>query len=216
MILSARDASDLAVILREAALAEILPRFRRLGEDAVRTKSGPLDLVTDADEAAERRIAVALAARFPGCFVLGEEAAAADPGLLDRLEEAELAIVLDPIDGTFNYAAGVPLFGTMAAMLVRGEVALSAIYDPMGDDAVLAVRGEGAWLERPDTGRRSDLAVAAPVSPRSDPISFVGLSSRLEALRYDLPGQSPRQVLTANLDLRPRSFGNPKSHRQEG
>ncbi|MEY4858906.1 MAG: hypothetical protein RLZZ235_1073, partial [Pseudomonadota bacterium] len=74
MSISATQAADLALLLREASRAEILPRFRRLGADAVRAKSGPLDLVTDADEAAERVITAGLEKLFPGCVVVGEEA----------------------------------------------------------------------------------------------------------------------------------------------
>lgn len=161
MRFSARDAVNLAAILRDAALAELRPRFRRLESGEVRAKSGPLDLVTAADEAAERRIAASLAAAWPGSVIVGEEAAAADKRLLGRLVEAELAFVVDPLDGTFNYAADVPLFAVMAAALVRGEVVMAAIHDPMGDDTALALRGEGAWVEEP-SGRRRDLRVAAP------------------------------------------------------
>ncbi len=162
MKFSARDATDLAGLLRDAAQAEVVPRFRRLAAGDVRTKAGPLDVVTEADEAAERHIFAALIARWPGCVVVGEEAAAADAGLLARLDGADLAFVVDPIDGTFNYAAGVPLFAVMAAAVVRGEVVMAAIHDPMGDDTALALRGEGAWTCSPD-GRRSDLRVAAAV-----------------------------------------------------
>ncbi len=69
--LSVQQAKDVAVLLREAARAEILPRFRRLPAGTVRTKSGPLDLVTEADEAAERRIASGLVRLFPGATVVG-------------------------------------------------------------------------------------------------------------------------------------------------
>jgi fructose-1,6-bisphosphatase/inositol monophosphatase family enzyme len=156
-----RTATDIAELLRDAARAEIMPRFRRLGAGDVRFKTGPLDLVTDADEAAERLIAAGLAARFPGCVVVGEEGAAADPALLDRLAEAELAFVVDPVDGTANFAGGLPLFGCMAAAIVRGEVVAGWIHDPLGDDTAVALRGEGAWIESPD-GRRTPLRVAAP------------------------------------------------------
>jgi len=161
MTFSTADAVDLAAILRDAALAELRPRFRRLESGEVRTKAGPLDLVTAADEAAEHRITASLAAAWPGAVIVGEEAVAADKRLLDRLDEAELAFVVDPLDGTFNYAAGVPLFAVMAAAVVRGEVVMAAIHDPMGDDTALALRGEGAWVEEP-SGRRRDLHVAEP------------------------------------------------------
>ncbi len=152
----------LADILRDAARAEVMPRFRNLDAGAVRAKSGPLDLVTEADEAAERVITAALLRHFPGCVVVGEEAASADRRLLSGLADADLAFVVDPIDGTANYAAGLPLFGTMAAAIIRGEVVAAAIHDPLGDDTAMAVRGEGAWTETPD-GARRDLHVAAPV-----------------------------------------------------
>ncbi|MBO1075288.1 inositol monophosphatase family protein [Roseomonas marmotae] len=157
-----RMAGDVATILRDATRAEILPRFRRLPAGAIRTKSGPTDLVTDADEAAERQITRDLLARFPGCVVVGEEAQAADPGLLARLAGVDLTFVVDPVDGTANFAAGVPLFGCMAAAVVKGEVVASWIHDPLGDDTAVALRGEGAWIEHPQYGR-TELKVAAPV-----------------------------------------------------
>ncbi len=191
---TSRDATALAETLRQVSQSEIMPRFRRLDAGAVRLKAGPLDLVTDADEAAERALIAALATQFPGALIVGEESAAADPGLLDRLAAAELAVVLDPIDGTYNYAAGVPLFGVMAAVLLRGEVALAAIHDPMGDDTALALRGEGAWIERPD-GARSDLHVAET----ADPAKMTGLVSRQflpEPLRGTVCGNMTRFAAT--------------------
>lgn len=162
MKLSAAQASGIAALLREVAQAEILPRFRKLASGDIRTKSSPLDLVTEADEAAERRMTAALSARFPRAMILGEEATAADPGLLTRMLDAELCFVLDPVDGTANFAAGVPLFGVMVAAVHHGETIAGWIHDPMGDDTVIALRGEGAWVETPEGGRQ-DCRVAAPV-----------------------------------------------------
>ncbi len=188
MTLSLHALSDLDLLLREAARAEILPRFRRLAAGDVRTKSGPLDLVTEADEAAERWIEAGLGRLFPGAVVVGEEATAADPALLGRLEDAELAFVVDPVDGTANFAAGVPLFGVMVAALRRGEVIAAAIHDPMGDDTALALRGEGAWIAAADGGR-ADLVVAEPV-PLAE---MTGAAS----WRYLPPAQ--RALVCANL-----------------
>jgi fructose-1,6-bisphosphatase/inositol monophosphatase family enzyme len=162
MTCSAADLATLAELLREAGRTEIMPRFRRLGDGAVRQKTGPLDLVTEADEAAERQLTEALGCWFPSAVVIGEEATSADPARLRLLADADLAILVDPIDGTANYAAGLPLFGVMAAVVVRGEVVAAAIHDPVGDDTALALRGEGAWIETPD-GQRVALRVAVPV-----------------------------------------------------
>lgn len=109
------DTRKLAAILAETALAEVMPRFRNLPEGSVRGKSSPRDLVTDADEAAERLIAARLAKLHPGAVLIGEEASARNPALLNMLVDADLAFLIDPIDGTRNYVAGLPLFGMMIA-----------------------------------------------------------------------------------------------------
>jgi fructose-1,6-bisphosphatase/inositol monophosphatase family enzyme len=161
---SVRDTAELTQVLRAAARVEIMPRFRKLEVDSVRTKSGPHDLVTIADEAAETLITEGLSRLFPTALIVGEEAASRDPALVGKLAEADLAIVVDPIDGTSNYAAGVPLFGVMAAVISDGEVVASVIHDPVSDDTAVAVRGEGAWSETAD-GARISLRAAAPVDP---------------------------------------------------
>lgn len=163
MIGAARSA-DVAALLREASRAEILPRFRRLAQGEVRAKSGPLDLVTDADEAAERVIEAGLTRMFPGCVVVGEEACAADPAVLDRLADADLAFVVDPVDGTANFAAGLPLFACMVSAVAKGEVVGAWIHDPLGDDTAIALRGEGAWIADPQGRHMADLRVATPVT----------------------------------------------------
>jgi fructose-1,6-bisphosphatase/inositol monophosphatase family enzyme len=196
MKFAARHAVDLAAILRDAAQVELRPRFRRLEDGEVRSKSGPLDLVTAADEAAERRIAASLAAAWPGALIVGEEAAAAEERLLARLGEAELAFVVDPLDGTFNFAAGVPLFAVMAAALVHGEVVMAAIHDPMGDDTALAVRGEGAWMQEP-SGRRCDLHVAAP-APLGRMAVIASWGALLEPLRNRVCAALPRLAASWN------------------
>ncbi|EFH10575.1 inositol monophosphatase family protein [Teichococcus cervicalis] len=181
MRFSATQAGEIAGLLRDASRAEILPRFRRLAAGAIRAKSNPMDLVTDADEAAERQITAALQARFPGCVVVGEEACAADESLLGKLAGADLAFVVDPVDGTANFAAGVPLFGCMAAAVVKGEVVAGWIHDPLGDDTAIALRGEGAWIEAPD-GSRTDLRVAAP-APLERMVAAVSWTWMAEPLR---------------------------------
>ncbi len=170
---SRHDLGGLAEILRVAARSEVMPRFRRLAADHVRTKSGPLDLVTDADEAAERAIAAALQARFPGCLVVGEEAASADPSLIDGLAAAPLAFTVDPIDGTANYAAGLPLFGMMAAVVEHGATVGAVILDPVVDSYSAALRDEGAWEQAADGGRqRLRVALPAALQAMAGPVSW--------------------------------------------
>jgi len=190
MTFTVTDLHTLAGILRDAARAEILPRFRRLATGAIRQKTGPLDLVTDADEAAEHVIAAALSARFPAALVLGEEACSKTPTLLARLAEADLAVVVDPVDGTANFAAGLPLFGVMAAAILRGEVLAAAIHDPIGDDTAFALRGGGAWMEAAN-GDRTELHVAAP-APVADMAGNVSWRFMPEPQRQTICGNLPR------------------------
>jgi fructose-1,6-bisphosphatase/inositol monophosphatase family enzyme len=153
------DVTALADVLRRAAKAEILPRFRRLGAGDVRAKSEATDLVTEADVEAERMIRSELERLAPSALFVGEESVAADPDLLHRIGGAELAVIVDPVDGTFNFASGIPAFGVMASVVYKGETVAGIIYDPMGDDWVMAEKGSGAFLRRPD-GDAQRLAVA--------------------------------------------------------
>lgn len=168
----ALDIEALAAILREAAKVEILPRWRRLTPDMVRIKSHAADLVTEADEAAERLIRARVAGLAPQAAFVGEESVAADPRLVDRVAAAELAVVVDPVDGTGNFAAGLPLFAVMAAVVRRGEIIAGIIYDPFADDFVMAEKEAGAFVRRPN-------GAALPISAaRAKPLGeMVGAAS---------------------------------------
>lgn len=136
--LSAAQQTSLVNIVRRAAKTEILPRFRNLSAHQIGTKSGPQDLVTEADTAAEAMIARGILQLFPNAVVIGEEAAAANPALRQKAAEAELAFIIDPVDGTWNFAHGVPLFGVILAATRFGKPVFGMLYDPMVDDWVIA------------------------------------------------------------------------------
>jgi len=151
----------LAALLAEAATTEIMPRWRRLSANDIRQKTSATDLVTEADVNAERLITARLKERFRDALVVGEEAHSADPSMLNGLGEADLAFVIDPVDGTFNFAAGMPLFGVMLAVVVKGETVAGIIHDPLGKDFLLALRGAGAHIRHAD-GRLERCHVAEP------------------------------------------------------
>ena len=159
------DIDRVTRLIEETAAIEIMPRFQRLAADDVREK-GPGDLVTVADEAAEARLAPLLTSLMPGSIVVGEEAAAADPNLLNRLLDDQPVWIIDPIDGTANFAEGRPAFAVMVALARGSEILAGWIHDPVGGRTVVAAAGEGAWL----AGRRLSV-VAAP----SDPSAFAGV-----------------------------------------
>ncbi|WP_341211918.1 inositol monophosphatase [uncultured Limimaricola sp.] len=158
------DNDELTTILRAAARAEILPRFRTLGAADIAIKSNPHDLVTEADTAAEARITEALRARLPGALIVGEEAVSADVTLLDGLGTAELSAIIDPVDGTWNFARGLALFGMILALGARGRVTHGILYDPLLDDRVEAHEDGPCEMVAAD-GTRRRLATSAIVDP---------------------------------------------------
>ena len=155
------DLDRLSAIMAEAAEAEIMPRFRSLEDGGIREKTGALDLVTDADEQGEWHIRDACAKAFPKALFVGEESVARDPSLLAKIRDADLAIIVDPIDGTSNFAWGLPLFGVMAGVVAKGKTVAGLIYDPVGRDWHKGLKGHGAWGESVN-GRTRDLRVAKP------------------------------------------------------
>jgi len=194
MRFSSRDLGALAEVLRKAAATEIMPRFRRLPAGGVRKKTGPLDLVTDADEAAEAQITQALEKAFPGCVVVGEEAATGNPALIGRLADAELAFAIDPVDGTSNFAAGLPLFGVMAAVVEHGRTVAAIILDPVCNSYSAAMLGGGA-AEHAADGSVVALHVAAPV-PVAEMTGMVSWRFMPAALRDRVLPALPRFAQT--------------------
>ena len=140
--------------VRRAAQDYILPRFRNLADHEVGTKSGPADLVTLADTEAEAQIAADLARDWPEARVLGEEGVAADGALRAQMAAAEWAVVVDPVDGTWNFAKGLSVFGVIVAVLERGWPVWQMLYDPVMDDWIAAREGGAAEMVTA-AGRRS-------------------------------------------------------------
>jgi fructose-1,6-bisphosphatase/inositol monophosphatase family enzyme len=136
-------------LLQEVAEEVINPRFRSLATDEIAEKN-PGDLVTVADRESEVRITEVLRREHPAALVLGEEASATDPDLLDRFRAADHAFTVDPVDGTKNFVNGSADHAVMVAELRGGEVVRSWIWQPQHEKGYVAERGAGAWLD----GRR--------------------------------------------------------------
>ena len=146
--LSTAQKTALINLVRRTARAEIMPRFRNLGHADISSKSSPYDLVTEADLAAEAMLARGIQGMFPHALVIGEEAASADPSLREKIDEAELAFILDPLDGTWNFAHGLPLFGVILAATRFGKPVFGLLYDPVMDDWITADLDNTAHLSR--------------------------------------------------------------------
>lgn len=112
----------------------------RFGRDVRVDKKGTIDLVTEVDVAIERMFRALIAERFPSHAVLGEELGGAAE------VPAGPCWVFDPIDGTTNFAHGLPIFCSSVALEVNGRAEVAAVYDPSRRELFTAERGDGARL----------------------------------------------------------------------
>ncbi|PKT68418.1 inositol monophosphatase [Streptomyces populi] len=165
----AHRASDVEDAVRRAAAAEIMPRFRQLSADEIDQKSGPHDLVTDADRLAEKHLTAALTALLPGSVVVGEEAVHADPAVYEAIQGTAPVWIVDPVDGTRQFVHGDPGFCTLVALVLDGVVRASWTYAPARDQFATAIRGRGAVLDgvplrsgSPEPGRDLVIATSHP------------------------------------------------------
>jgi myo-inositol-1(or 4)-monophosphatase len=126
----------------EAVLRAGDAQIAGVGQDFRIDKKGAIDLVTEIDLAIERAFRVMIAERFPDHEVLGEEFG--QPG--DRERRPAFCWVFDPIDGTTNYAHGLPIFCASLALEMDGEPIVAAVYDPSRRELFTAERGQGARL----------------------------------------------------------------------
>jgi fructose-1,6-bisphosphatase/inositol monophosphatase family enzyme len=129
----------------DAAERAIMPRFRQLAAHDVREKASD-ELVTIADIESEAMLSEGLARILPEAAVVGEEAVDADAGVLALLRE-RLCWIIDPLDGTANFAAGREPFGILVALAEGGETIGGWIYDPRRQRFVAAGRGEGTLID---------------------------------------------------------------------
>lgn len=152
------DDDQVACAIREVCAEIILPRFRALGPDDVMEK-GPGDLVTVADQLAERELTSRLLDLESGSQVVGEEAVAADPTVLERASADGTVWIIDPIDGTGSFARGQSRFAVMVARLVDGQTVSGWIWQPMDERMFVGHKRAGAFcngvrLSRRDNPRR--------------------------------------------------------------
>lgn len=133
-------ARALESMVRDIARAEILPRYLK----SARNRKADGSLFTEADMASQQRFSEALPAFLPGA-VLGEEMTAAEQAALWK-EGARGLWCIDPIDGTTNFANGIPLFAVSIAYLIDHEPVIGVVYNPITDESFYAARGAGAFL----------------------------------------------------------------------
>ncbi len=133
-------------VLREVGDELVLPRFRHLTEADVLEKS-PGDIVTIVDREAEHELESRLTSLLHGSLAVGEEAVAADHRVLERIGDPGPVWLIDPIDGTGNFAAGKEPFALMVALLRGGDPVLAVIYEPVPKTVTMAELGSGSYVD---------------------------------------------------------------------
>lgn len=137
-------AAIVSLAVRLAREAGEIQRARYQTAFEIRQKSSAVDLVTEVDKACEAHIVAGIESARPGDAILAEE------GGGHESEDAEWRWVVDPLDGTTNYAHGYPRFCTSIGVERHGEAAVGVVYDPLLDELFRAVRGGGAFCnDRP-------------------------------------------------------------------
>ena len=196
-----------AVGLARAAADVILPLFRRENglEDKGAAKDGAFDPVTSADRGAEAAIRSAISARYPDHGVIGEEYGEDRP-------DADFVWVLDPIDGTRGFIAGVPLWTTLIALRFRGLPVVGLIAQPYLDEIFVGTAHGSRLLHR---GLTTPLAVRPclrldhAVIVTTDPLMFKGgdaeawarLKGAVRLARYSADAYAYALAALGQLDL---------------
>ncbi len=139
------DFAAVGEVLREAAETLVLPRFRHLEDKEICIKSHDEDLVTVVDLETEDFLSRRLTALLPGSLAMGEEAVYRAPACAACLEGTAPVWIIDPVDGTANYAHGIPQFAIIVALAKGGRTVAGWIYDPLTCRLFTAEAGAGAW-----------------------------------------------------------------------
>lgn len=196
-MLGAGDSERVAALMRETAAAELVPRFRNLAKEDVRHKR-PGDVVTVADVASEQRLASGLALILPGVPVVGEEAVEKDPGLLDLIgRPGESCWIVDPLDGTSNFAGGRDTFAMIVCLVHDRETVAGWILDIPNGRLAAAIKGQGVALD----GR----AVRLESMGRA-PTGYIGFKVRKDFDRQLGPTQRRRLGALTSLNCAGREY----------
>ncbi len=171
--------SQLCPAIIDIAQQQLLPHFARVSREHKADGS----IVTAADIATQEALQDYLQQHWPQIPLLGEEMAHGQQQQL--LQQSENLWCLDPLDGTSNFAAGIPYFCVSLALIRQGITELALIYDPVRDECFTAQRGQGAWLNG------EALRCQAPAVALDKAIAVIDLKRLAPSLAGSLAAQPP-------------------------
>ncbi|HWT23489.1 MAG TPA: inositol monophosphatase [Solirubrobacteraceae bacterium] len=191
-----RNVLEIAIEAASAAARELAARFAG-APTGVAAKRGPTDLVSDADRAAEAAVGAVLDRHRPDDAIVAEE------GSVDRDGTTGLRWVVDPLDGTVNYLAGIPLFCVSVACEDRYGTVAGVVLDPLRDELFTAVRGgplrmDGAGAPARQPGDLAAAVITGGIATATD--AEVKRAAKLEKRLFRRVGQR-RALGSAALEL---------------
>ncbi|PSW16710.1 hypothetical protein C9J01_06870 [Photobacterium rosenbergii] len=151
---------DVLHVIKKCSRQTILSGLSASSNVEKNQKKSASDIATQDDREIEKQLRQSLSHIFPTALIIGEESVYESPELLSQAEAASLSIIIDPIDGTWHYAHGSNLVGVMIAILKNGRCIFGVIYDPLNDEFIYAVEGEGAFVRTKDNVTKS-VAISA-------------------------------------------------------
>ena len=189
-IVSDADAAHALEVAVDAARVAGRLQLERLGKVGEIRRKSARDVVTEVDHLSERLIIEVLRAAFPGDAVLAEESGEhATAGGAGPTAGTGRAWVVDPLDGTVNYANAVPVFSVSIGLAVDGVPAVGVVLDPVRDEIFTAVRGRGAHLNgrpirNPEKAALDEYLIALGYSPRDWRSDLGDLRRSVRAARH--------------------------------
>ena len=190
--------ADLEFALRLADAADAISGTRFRANDLNITTKPDRTHVTDADRSVEQAVREMIAAERPGDAILGEEFGGADAA---ELRNARRLWIIDPIDGTHSYERGLPMWGTLIALVVDGEPVVGVASSPALHKRWWASAGEGAWASEAG-GEPTALRVSGIRSLSDAAISFQSIA------QWDAAGHLDHLIALSRSVWRDRAYGD--------
>lgn len=185
------DSTRLKNIIRDVAQQELLPRFTKVSH----THKADGSIVTEADIAAQQCITTQLLKNWPDTVLLGEEMSSDQQA--DILSSDKPVWCLDPLDGTSNFAAGIPYFAISLSLIYKSEVVLGLVYDPNRDECFFARKEPGNAL--------AAFINHAPLTPLDTQIQLSNATAIIDLKR--LSNELAARIVTERPFSSQRNFG---------
>ncbi len=183
------DIDELVTVVRKIAATQLMPHFGQISRQYKADKS----IVTEADLATQKALISELKQRWPDFDFLAEEMTAEEQE--QQMDRAENGLwIVDPLDGTSNFAAGIPYFAISIALYYRGQVRLGLVYDPNRDEAFLA------------TDKTESTCNGQPLKTSDTPAELARAIGVIDFKR--LPAELATKLVTQQPFSSQRSFGS--------